>query len=68
MSMQNKPDTQRETINQLWYAVQGSNGDSIWDRVRSLDERVKKLERRMFVFVGGFTAGVTLLNMAIRFL
>ena len=34
-----KPPTQRETIDALWYAVVGTNGDGIQGRLRALETR-----------------------------
>jgi hypothetical protein len=35
-----KPDTQKETIDQLWYAIMGTtNGDGIVGRIERLESR-----------------------------
>jgi len=39
-----KPKTQREIIDQLWYAVIGSNGEGISQTVRRLERDVSQLK------------------------
>lgn len=39
-----KPDSEVEMINQLWYAVIGSNGEGIAKRVAAIDNRLIKVE------------------------
>lgn len=39
-----KPKTQRETLDQVWYAVLGTNGDGLIDRVTRLEERPRSQE------------------------
>lgn len=39
------PETQREMIYQLWYAIKGANGDGIWETVKRIERRVDELER-----------------------
>lgn len=40
-----RPDTQREMIYQLWYAIKGANGDGIWETVKRIERRVGELEK-----------------------
>jgi predicted nucleic acid-binding Zn ribbon protein len=42
-----KPDTQREMIDQLWFAVIGANSEGIAERVRRIDDRLQAVENRM---------------------
>lgn len=42
-----KPDSEVEMINQLWYAVIGSNGEGIAKRVSSIDNRLLKVESKL---------------------
>lgn len=46
-----KPDTEEEMINQLWYAVIGSNGEGIAKRVSSIDTRLLKVEKTLPEFL-----------------
>jgi len=42
-----KPVTQREMIDQLWFAVIGANSEGIAERVRRIDDRLQAVENRM---------------------
>ncbi len=42
-----KPDSEEEMINQLWYAVIGSNGEGIAKRVVAIDNRLLKVEEKL---------------------
>jgi hypothetical protein len=39
-----RPATQKEMIDQLWFAIVGSNGDGIATKVRDTHDRVKTIE------------------------
>ncbi len=42
-----KPKTQREMLDQLWYAVVGANSEGIAERVKAIDERLHKVEQHL---------------------
>jgi len=42
-----KPATQKEMIDQLWFAVIGANSDGIAERVRRIDDRLQTVENRI---------------------
>jgi hypothetical protein len=42
-----KPATQKEMIDQLWFAVIGANSEGIAERVRRIDDRLQSVENRM---------------------
>ncbi len=46
-----KPDSEEEMINQLWYAVIGSNGEGIAKRVVAIDNRLLKVEAKLPDFI-----------------
>lgn len=46
-----KPDSEVEMINQLWYAVIGSNGEGIAKRVAAIDNRLIKVESKLPEFL-----------------
>lgn len=60
-----KPSTQREMVERMWYAIYGSNGDSIWSIVKDIDHRLDRLEKRNVAIVAGAGITVTLLNIGI---
>lgn len=39
-----KPPTQKEMVDQLWFAIIGSNGDGLATQIKDTHSRVKKLE------------------------
>jgi hypothetical protein len=45
MNQERQPNTQKEMIQQLWFAVLGSNGNGIADTVRRLETKVDLIER-----------------------
>lgn len=47
MSTIPRPGTQKEMLDQLWFAVVGSNGDGIASKVRDTHERVKAIESKL---------------------
>lgn len=42
-----KPATQKEMVEQLWYAVIGSNGEGLAETVKKLDKRVDHIDQQM---------------------
>ena len=64
--MREKPKTQKETIDQLWYTMIGTNGDGVIDRLARVEERVsengsKKPPKRLEVLTA-VILGLTFLN------
>ena len=47
---QQQPKTQREMMNQLWFAVIGSNGEGIAATVRRNEEAIGKIQRQIPTF------------------
>jgi len=39
VALREKPATQREIIDQLWYCIIGTNNDGLIDRVKHLEQR-----------------------------
>jgi len=45
MARPEKPHTQKEMIDQLWFAVIGANSEGIAERVKRIDDRLIEVER-----------------------
>ena len=51
MSAISKPQTQKETIDQMWWVLIGANGDGISQRVKRIDERLVEVEKKIPSFM-----------------
>lgn len=51
MSDRKRPETQREMIYQLWYAIHGSNGDSIWEMQRRTQDELRAIGGKLDEFL-----------------
>ena len=44
--LRKKPDTQRETISQMWYALIGTNGEGLLEQFQKLKEEFEEHRRQ----------------------
>ena len=42
-----KPATQKETIDQMWFVLIGANSEGIAERVRRIDDRLQAVEEKI---------------------
>jgi hypothetical protein len=63
MADRKRPETQREMIYQLWFAIFGSNGDSIWELQRATRAEVKAVDRKLDEFLRSRAATCPTANM-----
>lgn len=70
MALREKPSTQRETVDQLWYAIIGTNGDGMAERLRRVESQfaehegkaIHKANPRRLEVLGVVIAGLVLLD------